>query len=246
VNVPNLPARILDVLAKSLEIAFALIVVVAVPALSIVSTRQAEIRTAPRLAIYFSAVFSEWLLALIGGAVVLVASTRLSPAGFEACSPAAFAAWTSLLTGVALAGLGVVLVAERHGWLQPESELVHLLMPSTPKEKLWAALVVAPSAGFCEEFLYRGFLLSVLSHWCHSVGWGWALSSVAFGLAHTYQGVSGVVRVAIMGALLAWPAVHLGSLYPSMAAHFLIDAVALVWLGPRFLRIDDCRLPIAD
>jgi len=223
------------VLANSLEIAFALIVVVVVPVLSIASIRQAEIRTAPRLAIYASAVLSEWLLALIGGAVVLAASTRLSPAGFRACSPAAFGAWTSLLAGLALAGLGVVLVAEGRGWLQPESELVHLLMPSTAREKLWAALVVAPTAGFCEEFLYRGLLLSVFSHWCHSVGWGWALSSVAFGLAHTYQGASGVARVMIMGALLAWPAVHLGSLYPSMAAHFLIDAVALVWLGPRYL-----------
>ena len=233
-------------LANSLEIAFALVVVVAVPALSFASTRQAEIRTAPRLAIYASAVLSEWLLALIGGAVVLLASASLSPAGFRACSPAEFATWTCLLAALSLAGLGIVLVAERHGWLQPESDLVHLLMPSTPREKVWAALVVAPSAGFCEEFLYRGFLLSVCSHWCHSVGWGWVLSSVAFGLAHTYQGVSGVVRVMIMGALLAWPAVHLGSLYPSMAAHFLIDAVALIWLGPRFLRNDDCRLPIAD
>ena len=227
-------------LAKSLEVVFVVIVMVVVPALSVATTRQPEIRTAPRLAIYLSAVLSEWALALVGGAVVLVASTRLWPAGFRLCARGAFFTWTSFLTGLSLAGLGLVLWAERRGWLQPESDLVHLLMPSTPREKLWAALMVAPSAGFCEEFLYRGFLLSVLSHWCHSVGWGWALSSLAFGFAHTYQGVSGVIRVTMMGALLAWPAVQLGSLYPSMAAHFLIDAVALVWLGPRFLRKSSC------
>jgi uncharacterized protein len=223
------------VLSDSLQVAFALIVVVVVPVVSIASTRQAEIRSVPRLAIYLSAVLSEWLLALVGGAVVLVASTKLSPGGFRTCSLAAFATWTSLLSGFALAGLVGILVAERRGWLQPESELVHLLMPSTRREKLWAALLVAPTAGFCEEFIYRGFLLSVLSHWCHSLLWGWSLSSLAFGLAHIYQGVSGVLRVTIMGALLAWPAVHLGSLYPSMTSHFLIDAVALVWLGPRLL-----------
>ena len=102
--VPNLAARILDVFAQSLEIAFALIVVVAVPALSIASIRQADIRTIPRLALYLSAVLSEWLLTLLGVVVVLVASTRLSPAGFKACSPAAFAISTTLLAGLALAG----------------------------------------------------------------------------------------------------------------------------------------------
>jgi membrane protease YdiL (CAAX protease family) len=30
--------------------------------------------------------------------------------------------------------------------------------------------------------------------------------------------------------------VRLGSIYPSMATHFLIDAVALVWLGPLSMR----------
>ena len=44
-----------------------------------------------------------------------------------------------------------------------------------------------------------------------------------------------MVRVALLGALLAYPVLRLESLYPSMAAHFVIDVVALVWLGPRFL-----------
>jgi len=35
-----------------------------------------------------------------------------------------------------------------------------------------------------------------------------------------------------LGALLAYPVVRLGNLYPSMFAHWLIDTVALVWLGP--------------
>jgi hypothetical protein len=45
-----------------------------------------------------------------------------------------------------------------------------------------------------------------------------------------------MVRAGLLGALLAWPVVQMGSLYPSMTAHFLIDAVALLWLGPKFLR----------
>jgi membrane protease YdiL (CAAX protease family) len=50
-----------------------------------------------------------------------------------------------------------------------------------------------------------------------------------------------MVRAALLGGLLAYPMVHLGSLYPSMVAHFLIDALALAWLGPKFLRQDGQR-----
>ncbi|MBZ5542274.1 MAG: CPBP family intramembrane metalloprotease, partial [Acidobacteriia bacterium] len=90
-------------------------------------------------------------------------------------------------------------------------------------------------AALCEEFLYRGYLLSQLSVWLGGSLWAWAMSAIAFGLAHCYQGLNGMARAAILGALLAYPVLRLGSLYPSMAAHFLIDAVALAWLGPRFL-----------
>jgi CAAX protease family protein len=114
--------------------------------------------------------------------------------------------------------------------------MVRLLMPENGREKLWALFGLAPTAGLCEEFLYRGFLLAEMTAWFHSAGWGVVVSSAAFGLAHTYQGLNGMVRAGLLGALLAWPVVHLGSLYPSMAAHFLIDAVALLWLGPRFVR----------
>ena len=44
-----------------------------------------------------------------------------------------------------------------------------------------------------------------------------------------------MVRASLLGALLAYPVIHFGSLYPSMLAHGLIDAVALAWLGPKFL-----------
>jgi membrane protease YdiL (CAAX protease family) len=61
------------------------------------------------------------------------------------------------------------------------------------------------------------------------------LSSAAVGLAHLYQRPNGMIRAAALGALLAWPVVRTGSLYPAIAAHFLIDAAAFGWLGPRML-----------
>jgi len=161
--------------------------------------------------------------------------TSMNALFFRAIPGTAFIRWTLLVTGVSLAGLGVLLLLERRGWWPPESELVYLLLPSSRMEKLWAVLFVAPTAALCEEFLYRGYLMAQLSQWFHSVPWAWAVSSVAFGLAHIYQRLNGMVRAALLGALLAYPVVRLGSIYPSMAAHFLIDALALAWLGPAML-----------
>jgi hypothetical protein len=140
--------------------------------------------------------------------------------------------WALPIALAALVALVLVVFCERRGWLPRESELVYLLIPETPREKLWSVLIVAPTAAFCEEFLFRGFLLAQLEQWFHSVPWAWVVCSVAFGLAHFYQGWSGMTRAGLLGALLAYPVVRLGNLYPSMFAHWLIDTVALVWLGP--------------
>ena len=220
---------------------FALFLIAGVPVLSLRSIRLRELRLASRTLIYVSAVFSQWILALICAALLVWSPRDLAVAAFRLCPLASFVRWTLVVTLAGLAGLLLVLLAEQKGWWPKETEITYLLMPETSREKLVALLLVAPTAGLCEEFLYRGFLLSTMYGWCHSLGWAWGLSSVFFAMAHFYQGRLGVLRVAILGALLAWPAVATGSLYPSMAAHFLIDAVAFLWLGPRFLK-EDARL----
>ena len=156
--------------------------------------------------------------------------------GLNAVAWSGFLKWTLLLALGSIAGLGFFLLLEQRGWWPEESEMVRLLMPETGREKLWAVVAMAPTAGLCEEFLYRGVLLAEATASFHSVAWGVVVSSAAFGFAHSYQGLNGMVRAGLLGALLAWPVVHTGSLYPSMAAHFAIDAVALLWLGPKFVR----------
>jgi len=219
--------------AKAVGIVFSLLLIVGVPVLSLLTARDRQILQLPRRVLYLSAVMSQWLLAAVGAVVVWL--TSMSPAFLRASSAGAFFGWTLFLTAVSVAGLGGLLLLERRGWWPPESDLVYLLLPSNRTEKLWAVLFVAPTAALCEEFLYRGYLMTQLSHWFHSVSWAWGLSSVAFGLAHTYQRINGMLRASLLGALLAYPVVRLSSLYPSMAVHFLIDAIALVWLGPTML-----------
>ena len=212
---------------------FAVLLIVGAPVLSFTTTRDPNIRLVPRHVLYLSAVISQWVLTAAYVAVFWL--TSMDPVFFRAVPASTFIRWTLLLASVSLAGLLILLLLQRRGWWPSESDLVYVLLPSSRMEKLWAVLFVAPTAALCEEFLYRGYLMSQLSHWFHSLPWAWAVSSAAFGLAHTYQRVNGMLRAAMLGALLAYPVVRLGSIYPSMAAHFLIDALALAWLGPRML-----------
>lgn len=217
-------------------IIFTLFLLVGVPALSFSTARNEQVREMPRLALYLSAIFSQWLLAIVGLVVVFLIAPRVFASGFAATPLARAFAWSLGVSGAAVLVLAVVIGCERAGWLPREPELVYLLIPQTAREKFWAVLILAPTAAFCEEFLFRGFLLTQLHDWLHSLVWAWALSSVAFGLAHCYQGWSGMTRAALLGALLAFSVVRTGTLYPAMLAHWMIDTTALLWLGPWMLR----------
>lgn len=223
-------------LPSALRTAFAVFLMVGVPLLSWRSARPEQLREIPKTALYFSAVVSQWVLALIGVLVIWVAGLAWQAVGLVPVAESEFLKWTAVLVLVSVAGLGLVLLLEQRGWWPKESEMVQLLLPQTSREKLWSLLGLAPTAGLCEEFLYRGFLLAEAAVWFHSAGWGVVISSIAFGFAHFYQGLNGMVRAGLLGALLAWPVVQTGSIYPSMTAHFLIDVVALLWLGPKFVR----------
>jgi membrane protease YdiL (CAAX protease family) len=218
-------------LTTLIAVIFTFILVVGVPALSFLTARNSEVHKLSRLDLYLSAVFSQWLLSAVGLGVVYGIEPKVFVRGFAAMPLPPFLAWGTGMAMTALLALSLVIWCERQGWLPREPDLVYRLMPETPREKLWAVLILSPTAAFCEEFLFRGYLLAQIDDWLHSLMWAWIVSSVAFGLAHFYQGWSGMIRAGLLGALLAYPVVRFGNLYPAMLAHWLIDSVALLWLG---------------
>jgi membrane protease YdiL (CAAX protease family) len=230
-------------LAQTLTIALVFLLLGVVPVLASLTARKPELRAIPRIDLYVSAVLSQWLLAVLALGVIWLAGPGFPAVGFRPVPQDRFLVWSAGLAGGTLAGLGLVIALERLGLWPEESDLVRVLIPRTRLERLLAVVLVAPTAAFCEELLYRGFLFAQLVKWTDSVPWALVISSAGFGLAHAYQGIHGMMRTALLGALLTVPLIRTGSLYPSMAAHFVIDAVALAWLGPRFLRSEPPAQP---
>ena len=60
------------------------------------------------------------------------------------------------------------------------------------------------------------------------------VTAALFGLAHAYQGRSGIMATGLMGILFAIGRLTLGSLAPMMVWHAGVDIVAGI-AGPRFL-----------
>jgi membrane protease YdiL (CAAX protease family) len=93
---------------------------------------------------------------------------------------------------------------------------------------LW--MLLALSAGFCEEFVVRGYGTGFLIRWGVN-RWGAAvITSAIFGLLHIYQGSGAVLVIALWGFLFAIPYVKTGSLIPGIFAHTAVDAIAPLFL----------------
>jgi len=115
----------------------------------------------------------------------------------------------------------------------PVQVLAERILPQSTVELL-PYLALAITAGLCEEFLYRGFVMAVLV----SAGLpSWAvvlISSVLFGLAHSYQGRGGVVMTLFVGLILGTSRMAYDSLVPAIVWHTAVDVVAGT-AGPRYL-----------
>lgn len=98
-------------------------------------------------------------------------------------------------------------------------------LPHTTFERLvW--LLVAVSAGICEELVYRGYLLRQFEAFARSRWVAVVLQAALFGLAHAEQGAGVVVRFAVYGVLFAALTIARRSLLPAILAHVAIDVAS--------------------
>jgi membrane protease YdiL (CAAX protease family) len=107
---------------------------------------------------------------------------------------------------------------------EPPAQATLALLPRTPGERRLFAFV-GLTAGACEEWLYRAFFLAVVAALAGGPP-GWvlvAVAAIAFGLAHAYQGIGGIVLTGILGGVLAALYLSTGSLLLPVLLHALID-----------------------
>ena len=119
---------------------------------------------------------------------------------------------------------------------EPAVHATLALLPRTTAERRLFTLV-GVTAGVCEEWLYRGFFLAVVA----AVGGELSTpvlvvaGALAFGLAHAYQGVAGIVTTGVLGGVMAGLYLGTGSLLLPVVLHALIDL--------RFLLVPASALP---
>ncbi len=166
------------------------------------------------------------MIALSEGAWV-VWSAHLNPrrffhyAGFDQASDSGLLGWILAL---------LVVIAFVHFSRRLSSVRANLFRPSWLKV---LAVLVAVASGFCEEMIFRKWLMDLLQH----TGYGPVLqvagSALAFGVAHVVWGLMRGSLRAALGAMiatgglgLALALVYLAShriVLPCVIAHFLIN-----------------------
>ncbi len=88
-------------------------------------------------------------------------------------------------------------------------------------------LVIAILVGTSEELFYRGYLIPRLLHLGFSPKWSLLVSSIVFALAHTYQGLGGVLSTFLLGVIFGGIFLRTRRLWPLMIAHALLDFASI-------------------
>lgn len=148
---------------------------------------------------------------------------------------------TSLIVG-ALAGLvlgmAISALAARKApggglpfWPSPRATAVAYaaLLPRTSAER-WHAVAMSVTAGVCEEIVYRGVLIALGTHLLGlPVPAAAALALAVFVIGHLYQGVRGMVMVAVAGISLTLLYLNTGSLLLPVLVHIAVDLRSLAF-----------------
>jgi membrane protease YdiL (CAAX protease family) len=195
-----------------------------------------SVNTKDKLALYAATIAFQWLLCGMVAWRGLARGLTLQQLGLGQRN------WV----GAVAAGVGGAILIGALQWLNlrrigkmegaaPDllRKLARHLLPVNLVEYLpYSALAI--TAGVCEEFVYRGFVLGALMRGIGSIWLAVAASSILFGLAHAYQGRGGIISTGVFGVVLGAGRVWMGSLIPVMMWHGGLDLAAGI-AAPKYL-----------
>lgn len=183
----------------------------------------------------------------------LLGDSSFDPRTILLDSGLAFVFWIGslmVLSSISLAWSGAAAVfthhpathtAEKSGpFPTPDPERLkelHRLAELAPEDgtEIAAWVLLCMIVGFSEELVFRGYLQRQCIGLARGrVAWGILASAVVFGSAHAYQGVRGMVLIAVFGALFGVMAHFRRGLRAGMIAHCWHDLISGLTLA--FLR----------
>jgi uncharacterized protein len=178
-----------------------------------------------------------WNMALLWGVTTALiaawwwAGRPVRDLGVQLPDSAASWWWTLLISG-ALTGVivqqGYSVAASPDAQAKVRETLasrpaLRTVLPSTPSEaRVFSAAAI--TAGICEEVLYRGYLLWYFQSLVPG-GVAIAAAILAFGAAHAYQGIQGILTTGIAGAISMAVYLLTGSLLAPIVLHATLDLV---------------------
>jgi uncharacterized protein len=179
-----------------------------------------------RLLLYLRVSVMEWLLFAY---VIFVVHRKGATAGMVINGlPKAKWRWLSsvgvgLIATLVWMALGAAMMAA----LRPTSgelRFIQSFLPHSVAEKFGFAILTL-TAGFCEEFIYRGYIQQQLREWTGSLGIAIVLQAGLFALLHVTLPCKFIVSVAVMaiflGVLVSWRR----TLIPAMLLHTLVNLI---------------------
>jgi len=195
-----------------------------------------EVTGRDRLKLYALTILFQWALAL-------VVAWRAFARGLSPRELGLHGGQSSSVLVVSLVGGGLIAVAHwanlkrmarsSHPNLERLRALGSRLFPRTRGETA-LFLLLSLTAGLCEEFLFRGFVMAAVVRAGGATWLAVVVSAVMFGVAHLYQGRGGSIGTGILGVIFALVRIAYHSLVPVVVWHAALDVVAGI-AGAKFL-----------
>jgi membrane protease YdiL (CAAX protease family) len=191
-----------------------------------------RLQSSSRISTYLFIMASEWLLVgLVAWGGRLGGSTLGSLIGEKWSKPSHFFRDLGLSVCFLFVSLFVLSAIAQYLHTVPNETLKRLLPQSVAEKLVW--VVVALTAGFCEELMIRGYLQNQLLGLLKNAPAAVLLQAVIFGAAHAYQGWKYTVVIGLLGGLLGWLAQWRRTLLPGMMAHSIQDLIGGLARGLR-------------
>jgi membrane protease YdiL (CAAX protease family) len=209
---------------------FALILTAALPLLSywdfrrLLARVEAGVENA-RLRAYLTTIAKEWTLTAVVVTAWAAMGRSLSELGLRVeTGVAGLIGWGLALGASALLAMQTIMALRSSEALSRVREQLGPLEEILPRDRteLRAFSALSITAGICEELLYRGYFIAYLN----AIFGIWPavfLSSAAFGLGHSYQGLKGVIKTGGIGLVMAGLYLLAGSLWAPVLLHAVID-----------------------